>query len=191
MDSVLLQHEYPPGTVIEIGEHRIMVIEYCDENPGLIKVILINWNGDKEKFGDNSDWNMSSLRQKMNYGETYKKIQKIFGESGLYYFPREIATIGGIMQGTSCDIVSLLTIEEYSKYRELFDGKFDHTWWLLTPRSSIGHGDELSVFYVLKNGLVDFQLCGFRAGILPVVTTDISIFNNKVIKFGKKRRKEI
>lgn len=70
-------------------------------------------------FDDNSNnWNKSSLRTYLN-GEFYEKVAKEIGEDNIFAFKRDLLSLDGQEEyGETDDFVSLLTVDEYRKYRK-------------------------------------------------------------------------
>ena len=180
-DCVIVQHEFPPGTLINIKEIPFVILSYSKEYPSMVKVISERsiW---QESFGDNSTWESSALRKSLRKGLMHERIESVFGANRMYYFFRDISPIDRSDTNSVIDSISLLTLEEYSKYKYIFERhRTNEKWWLLTPRSTAYGGDDKSVFCVNQSGLVDFQLCGFKAGVRPVVVTDISVISESEI----------
>ena len=180
-DCAIIQYEFPPGTTINIKKFPFIILDYSKEYPWLVKVISEKpiW---RDPFGVSSTWENSTLRRSLNNGLRYELIKSLFGTDKMYYFFRDTSPVDKSNTNSIIDSVSLLTLEEYSKYKYTCGiHKASEKWWLLTPRSTAYCGNDKSVFCVNKNGLVDFQLCGFKAGVRPVVVTDISVISESEI----------
>ena len=84
---------------------------------------------------DVNDWRISRLRRHLN-SDLLEKIENEIGEENVIEFERDLLSVDGQNQYRACkDKVSLLTFDEYRKYRSLIPNE-DYCWWLLTPWST-------------------------------------------------------
>lgn len=91
--------------------------------------------GDKKFDENSSNWNESSLREYLN-NEFYGKIAREVGRENIISFKRNLLSLDGQTEyGKSDDFVSLLTVDEYRKYRKFIPNTGDW-WWLITPWST-------------------------------------------------------
>ena len=68
---------------------------------------------------DINDWRISELRQHLN-SDLLEKIEDEIGEENVIGFERDLLSVDGQNQYRACkDKVSLLTLDEYRKYRSL------------------------------------------------------------------------
>ena len=81
---------------------------------------------------------------------------------------------------TACkDKVSLLTLDEYRKYRSLIPNE-EYYWWLLTPWSTPCNEYYMWTAAVLSSGYVDSYGCYGRCGVRPVCIFSPSIFAKEI-----------
>lgn len=130
-------------------------------------------------FDDNSNnWNKSSLRTYLN-GEFYEKVAKEIGEDNIFAFKRDLLSLDGMEEyGESDDFVSLLTVDEYRKYRKHIPN-YEQWWWLITPWSTPCNNYESTVTVVSPSGFFFNFNCGFNFGVRPVCIFSSSIFESE------------
>lgn len=127
---------------------------------------------------DINDWRISELRQHLN-GDLLRKLENEIGEENIIKFERDLLSVDGQNQYRACkDKVSLLTLDEYRKYRSLIPNE-EYYWWLLTPWSTGCNGYSLGVAVVLPSGRVNYSFCSYCGGVRPVCIFSPSIFESK------------
>lgn len=127
---------------------------------------------------DINDWRISELRQHLN-SDLLEKIENEIGEENVIKFERDLLSVDGQNQYRACkDKVSLLTLDEYRKYRSLIPNE-EYYWWLLTPWSTGCNGYSLGVTVVLPSGNIRSSFCNCCRGVRPVCIFSPSIFESK------------
>ena len=127
---------------------------------------------------DINDWRISELRQHLN-GDLLRKLENEIGEENIIKFERDLLSVDGQNQYRACkDKVSLLTLDEYRKYRSLIPNE-EYYWWLLTPWSTGCNGYSLGATVVLPSGYVYNDFCYYGCGVRPVCIFSPSIFESK------------
>lgn len=127
---------------------------------------------------DINDWRISELRQHLN-GDLLRKLENEIGEENIIKFERDLLSVDGQNQYRACkDKVSLLTLDEYRKYRSLIPNE-EYYWWLLTPWSTGCNGYSLGVAVVLPSGCVRNNNCDGCNGVRPVCIFSPLIFESK------------
>ena len=131
------------------------------------------------KFDDSSnDWKSSGLREYLN-GDFLKKISDEVGEENIVKFERDLLSIDGQTEYEKCeDSVSLLTVDEYRKYRSLIPNE-KKWWWLITPWSTPCNDYEYPVTVVASSGLVDGGDCPNCCGVRPFCIFSSLIFESE------------
>ena len=106
---------------------------------------------DSFDFGTNNDWKESSIRKYLNK-EFYEKLVDEIGEDHVVTFERVLTSLDGQKEYGSCeDKVSIISLDEYRKYRELIPNK-KYWWWTLTPDSTKCNNDTSWVCIVSPSG---------------------------------------
>lgn len=131
------------------------------------------------KFDDSSnDWKSSGLREYLN-GDFLKKISDEVGEENIVKFERDLLSLDGQTEYEKCeDSVSLLTVDEYRKYRSLIPNE-KKWWWLITPWSTPCNDYEYSVTVVASSGDIDFGIFSNYFGVRPFCIFSSSIFESE------------
>lgn len=134
--------------------------------------------GDKKFDENSSDWNESSLREYLN-NEFYEKIAREVGRENIISSKRNLLSLDGQTEyGESDDFVSLLTVDEYRKYRKLIPNTGDW-WWLVTPWSTPCNEYSKTVTVVSPSGGFDNYFCFNYFGVRPVCIFSSSIFESE------------
>ena len=131
------------------------------------------------RFDDSSnDWKSSGLREYLN-GDFLKKISDEVGEENIVKFERDLLSLDGQTEYEKCeDSVSLITVDEYRKYRSLIPNE-KKWWWLITPWSTCCNDYEYSVTVVASCGYVDDLSCYGNVGVRPFCIFSSSIFESE------------
>ena len=134
---------------------------------------------DSMKFdSESNNWIGSQLREYLNT-EFIKKIADEIGKENIISFNRNLLSLDGQDEYGSCkDKVSLLTVDDYRKYRS-FIPNADDWWWLVTPWSTKGNGCEYSVTVVSPSGFVFGDDCYGSDGVRPACIFSSSIFESE------------
>lgn len=135
--------------------------------------------GDKKFDENSSDWNESSLREYLN-NEFYEKIAREVGRENIISSKRNLLSLDGQTEyGESDDFVSLLTVDEYRKYRKLIPNTGDW-WWLVTPWSTPCNEYSKTVTVVSPSGFINCNgcYCNFL-GVRPFCIFSSSIFESE------------
>ena len=106
------------------------------------------------------------MREYLNT-EFIEKITNEIGEENIIAFNRNLLSLDGQDEYGSCeDKVSLLTVDNYRKYRS-FIPNTDDWWWLATPWSTKRNDCEYSVTVVSPSGYFNRILCSCSSGVRP------------------------
>lgn len=152
-----------PKDEFKIGDEIFIVLEQTENGT---KVIAKEFAYRDVKFGDNSDWMASPIRKILN-NEYFKKIAAIIGEKNILSMDRNLISLDGLdYYGTCTDKVSLLTADEYMKYRETIGLKpnYFNWWFLITPTSTPN-----CVCVVDSGEIFRWDVSGYPCGVRPVL----------------------
>lgn len=130
-------------------------------------------------FDDGSnDWRTSILREYLNE-DFYNRLASEIGEDNIILFERDLLSIDGQTEYASCDDkVSLLTVDEYRKYRKLIPNP-DYWHWLITPWSTPCNGYYRSVTAISPYGCFDDYDCNNRYGVRPLCIFSPNLFESE------------
>ena len=133
---------------------------------------------DMQLDGDSNDWKGSQLRKYLNEDIKRRIITEI-GEDNLMPSKRDLLSLDGQTEYGSCeDHVSLLTVDEYRKYRSLIPNA-DYWWWLITPWSTQCNKYNSAISVVSPAGNIDFSSCYSRSGVRPFCIFSPAIFESE------------
>lgn len=128
---------------------------------------------------DCNDWRESELREYLN-DIFLKKLSDAVGEDNIIPFQRDLLSLDGQNEYGFCeDKVSLLTVDEYRKYRGLIPNTNDYWWWLITPWSTPVNEYKTSVSVVAPSGNVYYYCCSYGNGVRPVCIFPSVIFESE------------
>lgn len=127
---------------------------------------------------DSSNWENSNLRDYLNE-EFLEKIAAEIGLENIVPFERDLLSLDGQTEYGKCeDKVSLLTVDEYRKYRSLIPNTKDYWWWLVSPWSTPCNDYYMSVAVVSSAGNFSIDDCDISRGVRPVCIFSSSIFES-------------
>ena len=127
---------------------------------------------------DSNNWENSDLRDYLNEG-FLEKIAAEIGLENIVPFERDLLSLDGQTEYGKCeDKVSLLTVDEYRKYRNLIPNTKDYWWWTCTPWSTAERGCKYSITVVSSAGNFYRNNCYSYYGVRPVCIFSSSIFES-------------
>lgn len=133
---------------------------------------------DSDFDSKSSNWSASDLRSYLNT-EFYGKLTEAVGEGNIIPFERSLFSLDGQTEyGTCEDKVSILSVDDYRKYRKLISNT-DYYWWLLTPWSTPCNGYEKSVTVVCPSGIIYWYGYNDNNGVRPFCIFSSSIFESE------------
>ena len=150
---------------LNIGEHFIyngiefICLDIIDGN--YLAMTAKPWAEIPFDTNNHNDWRKSSLRRVLNtdFLELLDKKHLVMQTSDL------IADNGDKAYGTSEDYVTILSCDQYRKYRDIVP-LFEEWMWTLTPWSCITSNSHI-VRNVYPTGYVGFTNAGGSGGVAP------------------------
>ena len=163
------------GETIKISGMEWMIL---DKLPDGYFAILNGFYSKTRMFdSDSNNWKESSLREELNTS-FLEKINTYLGENAVVEFDRKLLALDGQTEYGICrDKISLLTVDEYRKYRKYLPN-MDKWWWLITPWSTPCNDYFKSVAVVASSGNVGNINCYYDCGVRPVCIFSSSIFES-------------
>ena len=134
--------------------------------------------GDRKFDRKCNDWKRSDLREYLN-NDYLAKLEANVGKDNILPFKRDLLSLDGQTEyGTCEDKVSLLTVDEYRKYRALLPntGKW---WWLITPDSTACNNDSIWEAVVSPRGNVYNRIYVINVGVRPFCIFSSAIFESE------------
>lgn len=136
---------------------------------------------DSRRFdSDSNDWKSSDLREYLN-GEFYEELAGSIGEENIIPFERDLLSLDGLKEYGNCeDKVSLISVDEYRKYREFIPNTDNYWWWTITPDSCRSNNDNSWVRVVSpRGGVGGGSCCDGDCGVRPFCIFSASIFESE------------
>lgn len=157
------------GDVFHKNNVEYIVLEQLPDKQTVVirKYLLEN----KMEFdSDNNNWKTSSIRERLNNNvDGYlREVEDAFGKDKIVTHTVDLLSLDGLDDyGTSNDKISLLTIDQYRKYRKILSENINKWWWLLTPDSTSSGSSASYVRCVRSIGVVSYDHCGCDGGVRP------------------------
>lgn len=163
------------GKTIEVAGINWLVLDKLEKG---YFAISEDFYGRDREFDDNcNDWKSSDLRNELNT-DLRKKIENELGVDSLVEFERDLLSLDGQTEyGTCRDYVSLISVDEYRKYRKFLPNR-GKWWWTLTSDSTACNNDDTFVRVVSPSGNVISSSYDSGRGVRPVCIFSSSIFES-------------
>lgn len=162
------------GDTFELAELTWKILDRTDK--GI--VCLAERIKDSFNFGLNNDWKESSLRKYLNK-DFYENLVNEIGEDHVVTFERDLISLDGQKEYGKCeDKVSIISFDEYRKYRELIPNA-EYWWWTLTPDSTKCNGVTSWIRIVSPSGGISIDDYGRSRGVRPLCIFSSSLFESK------------
>lgn len=163
------------GKTIELAGMEWLILDKTEKG---YFVILNGFDGKERAFDSASNnWISSKLRNELNT-RFLKKITDELGEDAVIEFDRDLLSLDGQTEYGHCkDKISILTVDEYRKYRKFLPnmGKW---WWLLTPWSTPANDYSTTSAVVSPSGCIFGSFFDDDRGVRPVCIFSSSIFES-------------
>ena len=163
------------GKVIELAGMEWLILDKTEKG---YFAILNGFDGEERTFDSNSNnWISSKLREELNT-KFLEKITDEIGEDAVAEFDRDLLSLDGQTEYGHCkDKISLLTMDEYRKYRKLLPN-MSEWWWLITPWSTPANNYSTTHTVVSPSGYVVGSYCDDEIGVRPACIFSSSIFES-------------
>lgn len=162
------------GDTFELAELTWKILDRTDK--GI--VCLAERIKDSFNFGLNNDWKESSLRKYLNK-DFYENLVNEIGEDHVVTFERDLISLDGQKEYGKCeDKVSIISFDEYRKYRELIPNA-EYWWWTLTPDSTKCNGVTSWIRIVSPFGGIGSNCYDDGRGVRPLCIFSSSLFESK------------
>ena len=164
------------GGTVDIAGMEWIILDKTDD--GYLAITKGFENLSKKIDSDSNNWKSSDLRNYLNT-KFLEKIEEDIGVGILPEFERDLTSLDGQTEyGTCMDKISLLTVDEYRKYRKYLPNT-NEWWWLCTPWSMPCNGYEKSVTVVSPSGDFGYYGCDYYCSVRPFCIFPSSIFESE------------
>ena len=158
------------GSVVKIGNREYIVLDHSKNTTAVITKDFAK----KMKFGESGSYLTSDVRKYCN-GEFYNELVAAVGaENIVKHTVKLVADDGTGKDKTCCDNVSIITTENYRRYREFLKAYGD-LWWTATRITYDDEDYAIGVYYVSSNGILSWAGCGCGYGVRPFCILKSSI----------------
>lgn len=165
------------GKAIELAGMEWLILDKTEKG---YFAILNGFDGKERTFdSDSNNWISSKLRNELNT-RFLKKITDEFGKDAVIEFDRDLLSLDGQTEYGHCkDKISILTVDEYRKYRKFLPNMYGW-WWLLTSWSTPANDCNTTNTVVSPAGLILNYSCNCGCvGVRPVCIFSSSIFESE------------
>lgn len=165
-----------PGDVFKDrdGEEYIVLEHPEDGRTAVLKKGLL----EEMQFGSSNDWRDSYIRQELN--STYlRSLEEKFGEENILAHTVDLFSMDGLDDYGKCqDKVSILTADEYRRYRKTLEkangAAVGDWWWLCTPDSTPSGDGSRYVRLVVSSGALGSNAANNSNAVRPFFILDSS-----------------
>ena len=165
-----------PGDVFKDrdGEEYIVLEHPEDGRTAVLKKGLL----EEMQFGSSNDWRDSYIRQELN--STYlRELEEKFGEENILAHTVDLFSMDGLDDYGKCqDKVSILTADEYRRYRKALEkangAAVGDWWWLCTPDSTPSGDGSSYVRVVYSSGSLINSTANDSFAVRPFFILDSS-----------------
>lgn len=127
---------------------------------------------------DCNNWQSSDLRNYLNV-KFYEKLVDAIGAENIIPFERNLLSLDGQTEYGVCeDKVSIISLDEYRKYRALIPNE-EYWWWTLTPDSTKCNGNPRWLRVVCPSGGVVNFVYFSDIGVRPFCIFSSAIFESE------------
>lgn len=160
------------GTVFKVGKREFIVLGHGKDTTAVILKNFL-YTGIFDTISNN--YANSDVRKMIN-GDFLKEIEEAIGAKNVIVHRVDLTANDGLKEYGSCvDKVSLITADNYRRYREFLPG-YGNWWWTATPFSTECNGYSRFVSCVYSGGALDRDVCGLSYGVRPFCIFSSSIF---------------
>lgn len=161
------------GEKIEVADIEWIILDKTE----LGYLALANKAVKKCRFGKNNNWKDSEIRTYLEK-EFVSKIEKEIGME-LPSLLRDLWSLDGQTEYGVCeDKMSLISLDEYRKYRNNIPNMGDY-WWTLTPDTTKSNGNDNRNLVVCPSGGVNDNCCYCEIGVRPLCIFPTEIFESE------------
>lgn len=159
-----------PGSVVKLGDREYIVLGHSAETTAIIAKDFVK----KMRFGDTGDYVTSDVRKFCN-GEFLNELAAAVGVDNIVEHTVNLVADDGTGKGKTCkDKVSILTTENYRRYREFLKA-YGEWWWTATRVTYDDKDYARYVCYVNSDGVLNWNGCGCCGGVRPFCILNSSV----------------
>jgi hypothetical protein len=162
--------EVKHGSVVKIGNREYIVLGHAEETTA---VITKDFTKEME-FGQSGDYLTSDVRKYCN-GEFYNELVAVVGAENIVKHTVKLVADDGTGKGKACcDNVSIITTENYRRYRE-FLRAYGSCWWTATRVTYDDENYARYVYRVYSDGVLSWDGSSYNGGVRPFCILNSSV----------------
>lgn len=162
--------DYKSGETVKLGKREYIVLGHGAETTAVVTKDIAK----EMEFGKSRDYSKSYVRDYCN-GDFYKELAEAVGKENIVPHRVNLTCDDGSNKGVTCkDNVSMLTAENYRRYREYLPA-LGKPSWIATGVTSLDKNYARRVCYVRSDGVLSWLGCGFAFGVRPFCILNSSI----------------
>lgn len=162
------------GSVVKIGNREYIILDHSKDTTAVITKDFTK----KMEFSQSGDYLTSDVRKYCN-GEFYNELVAVVGAENIVKYTVKLVADDGTGKGkTCCDNVSIITTENYRRYREFLKAYGD-LWWTATRDTYDDEDFARDIYCVRPNGVLDWYGCDHCGGIRPFCILNSSVLVDK------------
>lgn len=163
--------DYKSGETVKLGKREYIVLGHGAETTAVVTKDIAK----EMEFGKSWDYSKSYVRDYCN-GDFYKELAEVAGKENIVPHRVNLTCDDGSNKGVTCkDNVSILTAENYRRYREYLPA-LSKPSWTATGVTSLDKNYARNVCYVNSCGILDWFGCDCTYGVRPFCILNSSIF---------------
>lgn len=163
------------GSVVKIGNREYIVLDHSKNTTAVITKGFAK----RMKFGESGDYLTSDVRKYCN-GEFYNELVAAVGAENIVRHIVKLVADDGTGKSHICwDKVSIITTENYRRYREFLRAYGD--WWWTATRVTYDDEDYFRSICCVYSayGILDLESSSYSGGVRPFCILNSSVLLNK------------
>lgn len=162
--------DYKSGETVKLGKREYIVLGHGAETTAVVTKDIAK----EMEFGKSWDYSKSYVRDYCN-GDFYKELAEVVGKENIVPHRVNLTCDDGSNKGVTCkDNVSMLTAENYRRYREYLPA-LGKPSWTATGVTSLDKNYACGVCYVGSCGVLYCGDCDYVSGVRPFCILNSSI----------------
>lgn len=159
------------GSIVRIGNREYIVLDHSKSTTAIIAKKFTK----KMEFGRSGDYLTSDVREYCN-GKFYNELVATVGAENIVKHTVKLVAGDGTGNGKTCsDNVSVITTENYCRYREFLKA-YGNWWWTATRVAYDYEQYSRGVCCVHSSGILDWRDCNFFCnGVRPFCVLKSSV----------------
>lgn len=162
--------DFKPGETVKLGKREYIILGHGAETTAVVTKDISK----EMEFGKSWDYSKSYVRDYCN-GDFYNELAEVVGKNNIVPHRVNLTCDDGSNKGVTCkDNVSILTTENYRRYREYLPA-LGKPCWTATGVTTLDKDYARCVCCVYSFGVLRWDVCGCAYGVRPFCILNSSI----------------